>query len=574
MRHCFSDQSSQSSSSVRLIALSLAVVLMLGLLAGCAGTTSPSQAPASAAGEASAAPTATVAEPATAAPEKRPVITYWEELWVGKQTTLLASLDDSVLYKELQKRLNVEIEFQHPPTGQALEKFNVMISSGSLTDIVEYGLATSYPGGPEKAVQDGVVMDLTPLIAEKAPNLSKVMAQHPDWAKGVYNDAGMIWSFPFFRGHDFLRTWYGAAARTDLLAKAGIAAPKTIGDWYSAAKEIKSKGVCEYPILIQNLGIFGSYNVLPGAWGVGWEYYIKTDGKIGYGPLEPGFKDFIAEMNKWYKEGLMDPDVVVGIETKDFQSKITTDKSALTLMAVGGGIGFYYGSIKKERPEFLLEGLPYPTVDGSKSRFGNQDPNMAGQGYWINAKTKELDACMKVLDYGYGEEGHLLFNFGVEGQSFDWVDAKTIDAPIDVVALGDRYPLWKPEIITKNPDYSMSDALGPWVRSHGGGPFIQDARYFTQFLQFDDQKKAVATWMNSSDFSSIMNYVNPTVEEAAIIADKQAAMITYRDEMLVQFITGDKPMTDWDDFVAEMKKMGAEDLLAIRQAGYERMLKR
>ena len=39
----------------------------------------------------------------------------------------------------------------------------------------------------------------------------------------------------------------------------------------------------------------------------GTDLYVK-DGQVKYGAYEPEFKDFVAEMAKWYSEGLLDPE--------------------------------------------------------------------------------------------------------------------------------------------------------------------------------------------------------------------------------------------------------------------------
>lgn len=48
-------------------------------------------------------------------------------------------------------------------------------------------------------------------------------------------------------------------------------------------------------------------HLFAGAFDVGIGYYID-DGKVKYGMLEPGFKDFLTLMNQWYREKLLDAD--------------------------------------------------------------------------------------------------------------------------------------------------------------------------------------------------------------------------------------------------------------------------
>ena len=42
-------------------------------------------------------------------------------------------------------------------------------------------------------------------------------------------------------------------------------------------------------------------------YGVNSSWY-QVDGEVKFGPIEPGFKEYITMMNQWYSEGLVDPE--------------------------------------------------------------------------------------------------------------------------------------------------------------------------------------------------------------------------------------------------------------------------
>jgi putative aldouronate transport system substrate-binding protein len=98
-------------------------------------------------------------------------LTYWSVM-SEYVTASAATLAETELYKELKNRTGVEIEFLHPPVGQDKEQFNLMIASDELPDLIEYKWL-EYPGGPEKALEDGVIVELNDLIDKNAPNLKK-----------------------------------------------------------------------------------------------------------------------------------------------------------------------------------------------------------------------------------------------------------------------------------------------------------------------------------------------------------------------------------------------------------------
>ncbi|UUZ79360.1 hypothetical protein LJK88_29860 [Paenibacillus sp. P26] len=44
----------------------------------------------------------------------------------------------------------------------------------------------------------------------------------------------------------------------------------------------------------------------------------------------------------------------------------------------------------------------------------------------------------------------------------------------------------------------------------------------------------------------------------------------YVDEMSTKFITGDAPFSQWDTYVATLKKMGLDRYMSIYEAAYKR----
>ena len=64
-------------------------------------------------------------------------VTWWVPL-SGNVSAKAGSLNETPFAEALQKETGIEVEFIHPASGSESEKFNIMISSGSMPDIVEY----------------------------------------------------------------------------------------------------------------------------------------------------------------------------------------------------------------------------------------------------------------------------------------------------------------------------------------------------------------------------------------------------------------------------------------------------
>ena len=475
--------------------------------------------------------------------------TWWTTLFPHVSQTA-TNFGEVPLYQELEERLNVEIEFIHPAAGQETENFNIMTASGDLPDLIEYDF-TSYTGGPQKAIDDGIIIELDDYLAQ-APNYQQLLEDNADWDKQVVTDSGKHYTFAWFRGDESLMCWQGPQIRKDLLDKAGLDLPETISEWDTALRAFQSMGI-EYPLSVTSRNFYFS-----GAWGVGDSYYVDN-GQVKYGPAEPGYKEFIQQMNIWYRDGLLDPDFFAQ-DSKTYEAKITSGQVGAYYGAVGGAMGKYIPVLKEKDASIELSGTKYPVLQkGDTPKFGQKDfAYYPATSVSISTQCKNVEELVKFLDYGYSEEGHMLYNFGIEGVSYEMVDG---------------YPTYT-ELITNNPDgLSMQHAMSRYMASAYGGPFVQDKRYFEQYMPYEEQKEAVNLWMQHDDRQRFPE-VSYTAEESENMVSKSTTVTSLMNENVTKFITGQNSMENWDSFVDQLHAAGLDDLIAIRQQALERYNRR
>jgi putative aldouronate transport system substrate-binding protein len=544
----------------RILGVFLVLALSVTLFAAC-GNVEQSNSPTTAAQESAKKEEATTES-------KTPVtIKYWVDMPSDKVAPVFKNMAEIEMYKELESRTGVKVEFMHPPAGQANEQFNLMIASRDLPDVIERNFQDSgaggYPGGPEKAIADGVIIKLNDLIDKNAPNLKKLFTDNKDYDKLSKTDNGTYYTFPFIRGDDALMVFFGPQFRKDWLDEVGLAVPETIDEWYTVLKAFKEKKKVEFPFSFrQNPGSgandLGGGDGFIGAWGIAKGYYIE-DGKVKFGSIEPSFKDCLKTLNQWFDEKLIDPDFA-SQDLKTWRAKVTDNKVGAYMGLTGGGMGYFYDLVKANDPTFALVGAPNPTLKkGEKSHFGQKDWPVSNACAQITTTNKHPEETAKWLDYGYGPEGHILFNFGIEGKSFTMQN----DYP--------KYTDW----VVKNPEgKSMALAMSTYMRSHYNGPFVQDKRYFEQFLKYPDQLKAVETWAGSSTFDRRLPKITATPDESTTFATIMNEINTYVDEMFLKFVMGQESIDKFDDYVAQVRKMKIDEALAIQQAALERYNKR
>lgn len=569
--------------SRRMFLRSLSAGTGVLVLAACGGAPSApggqsgssQSSPTASSGSAQSGPTASTGSQSQPAANTLPISTNGLTLsyWVETNPNITATsktFNDISLYKELEKRTGVRLNFQHPPTGpnQGREQFNLMIASGQYPDIIETNwLSGYYEGGPSKALKDGVIIRLNDLIDQYAPNFKKVLDDHPDWRKQVVTDEGDLYSFPFLRGDPALQVFGGAVVRGDWLEAMGVEMPTTLDEWRTLLQTIKTKDPNgngkndEWPFSpwYGNTlrGGFDTTHAFVGAWGITTGFY-QDNGTVKYGPMQPEYKEFLSTMAQWYKEGLIDPDSV-SFDQKAYDAKMTGEQLGTGIMLLGGGIGKFMGLMANKNPKFKLVGAPYPTLKkGDKPQLGQRDNVYPGQGAAITSSNKNPEESVRLLDYAYSPEGGLLYNFGVEGVSYTMVDG---------------YPKYT-DLLMKNPDgLPVAQAMAAHIRGNSSGPFVQDKRYLEQYLQLPVQQDAYKTWQQPTN-EKLMPPVTPSQDESRRFAKIMGDVRTRYDEVFAKVLTGAQPVDSWDTFVAELKQLGIEEATQIQQAALERYNKR
>ncbi|MBQ4109669.1 MAG: extracellular solute-binding protein [Clostridia bacterium] len=482
------------------------------------------------------------------------------KIWTANVNNAVANYSEMGCYKEMTKNTGIKTEFIHPTAGQVAEQFNIMIASKEYPDIIER-FGASYQGGYAKGFKDGVIYDLNELIDKYAPNLKGIYDTHPELRMASSSDDGKIYEIPFIRGGGNVKTNRGLVIRKDYLDKFGIAVPETMDDWYNMLTEFKNNGI-EYPFA--STSSMFQKECFIGAFGINFGYFVE-DGKVKYGQYDERYKDYIKTMAKWYSEGLLDSEITINNDSKALDSKVINSGAGAFVASLGGGIGGYLTEFEKTNDGKDLVAAPYPVMNKGDVAYIIQRDNtvISGSGSSITTGSQYPEYAMAFLDYAYSQEGHMLMNFGVEGESYEMVDG---------------YPKFT-EYVTKNPDgKSMAKAGSEFARSFTWGTFMQDTRYGEQFYSRPQQQEALKVWSKTVDEASkkapvIQGKLSP--EETAEIATMENEIKTYTDEMYSKWITGKSDVeADFDKYISQLKSLGIERCIEVYQAAHDRYIER
>lgn len=478
-------------------------------------------------------------------------LVYWAPL-NGNVSANYTNLGDTPIYQELMERTGVEIEFLHPAAGNDNEALTLMLSGGDLPDLIEYTWRT-FPGGPAKAVSDYAILPLNDLLEENAPGLSSYLAKNDRVRQQIMTDDGTIYSFPFIRGDVGLQVAGGLVVREDWLNDLELEVPETIEDWETMLTQFKDEKGAIAPLTYEPYTM--SWALFQGAYGVGEGFYLKEDGTVAYGPIEPGYKDFLETFSRWYQNGLIDPDIA-NASGQTVNAYMTGGQSGATTGWIASRMGVLMTAGVEQDENYSVVAAPNPVSEGIEvNRFGQYDFEAPPQATAITPDCEHPELAAKFLDYGYTDEGHILMNFGIEGESFEFVDG---------------YPTYT-EDITNNPDKPFAQALAAYVRSNYSGPFVQDIRYAEQYFPLPQQQDAYKLWTESTlGGETFMPPVTPSQEESREFATIMNDVDAYRGEMFTKFLMGDESIDNFDTYVETIKGMNIDRAIEIQEAALER----
>lgn len=350
----------------------------------------------------------------------------------------------------------------------------------------------------------------------------------------------------------------GLIIRDDWLKKLGLTAPMTIDEWYEVLTAFKTQDPNGngFPDEIPFDG-WGLPYFLP-AFGVMNTFCIKRDGTVAYGPMEPEYKAYLETMHKWYEEGLLGSNCLIHSDAWKTEN-IVND---LTGAFVGLDNAWrYYLPLLQERANASasFQAMPWLKADDGirYTACAEAAGNMSSTVTVITSACKDPVAAVRFIDYMYSPEGSDLLTWGIEGETYRIVDGKkeltekalTVDEENGWLTL-------------------YTYAIGHTAFPKYDGETVVLASYP------EEQLVAERTWADASTALIYPPYINFSMEQQAYCDSLMDEMETYITEMSIKFITGEEPLTNFDAYVAQLTKMGIDNVLAIYRDAYVRYMEK
>lgn len=486
-------------------------------------------------------------------------LTMWCDLIPPLFNHMPNGMADNLVYQTLQERSGVSLDITSTAITAASDQVSLIIASGDFPNIWS-GFGTYYTNGLEEAVEEELIHDLAD-YKEEFPAFFTIIDGYDAYGRNAYTDSGVvgvlngIWTSPTIDT--------GLTIRKDWFEALDMEIPTTLEDFHTLLTAFRDQYGATYfmnqtssdPVnsFAQCFGVVGNANV-----NTTYAYFMAKDGQqVAFSPVEENFRDYLETMQTWYGEGLI---------YEDFANY--SDNIPDAGMLLNGDIGVTYYSVanyttlmEQVTDSFALMAVDVPVnvETGEPAHLGRQVEYTSGKGFSLSTSltpgSEEFQAACAMLDYLYTDEGSELCNYGVEGETFTY-------GP-------DGEHVWT-DLMLNNPNgLAYSWCLNCYTL--GAGSFrIDSTRTMNNYGE--GELSLMEVWNNSANDATdcLPTSLSLTSDESAEFSATFSDINTYVQTNILSFITGAKPMDEFDQFVADIENMGVDRCIEILQDALDR----
>ncbi|WP_339323321.1 ABC transporter substrate-binding protein [Paenibacillus sp. FSL W8-0194] len=483
------------------------------------------------------------------------------------QSSALAPADpnDKLINKRLEEKTGIHIDWKNYTNDVFAEKRNLAVASGDLPDAIfdagygDYDLL--------KLAKDGVIIPLDDLIEQHMPNFKKVLEQAPEYKKMITAPDGHIYSFPWIEelgsGKERIQSvddlpWINV----EWLKKLGLEMPKTTDELKKVLIAFKTQDpngngkADEIPLSFINKPGGEDLAFLYGSFGLGenWDHTVVTnDGKVVFTAAQDGYKEAVKFIHELYQEGLVDIEAF----QQDWNTYLAKGKDHR--------YGLYFtwdkANITGANDTYDL----MPPLAGPSGEINVTRTNGIGldRGRMvITSSNKHLEETAKWVDQLYDPLQSVQNNWGTYGDEtqqniFEFDEAK---------GMLKHLPLEGTAPVELRQKTSIAGPLAILDEYYGKYTTMPDDAAWRLKLLKDvmvPHMKAENTYPN----------VFFSIEDLDRLSTIQADLFPYVERKRTEWYQNGNIDQEWDAYLKELDRLGLQEWLKIKQAGYDRNAK-
>ena len=463
------------------------------------------------------------------------------------------AVNDNPTFVQWQEATNVNLDFVMIGEESYSTTIALVYASGDYYDFFVSG-EQNYTAGADAAVDDEVLLNIEPYLEEHAPDYNAILERFPDFRSEITSSEGYILSFTEYREYSD----EGAVIRKDWLEQAGFTDyPATMDEVWDVAMAWKEQMGIRNPVMWNmDLGSFFGWNAFgvfgPGVNDVGWQ--IDEDGETVICALKhPGYKECLQWMHDAFVEGLCTDDFmqVMNIAFDEYIYSNQTGMVSSNANLLAGG-----GAERSGQPSYDLRAMPDPMKEkGMENRLARSSGGVGASAIAVSAQTEYPAECVEFMNWLYTPDGILVSDFGVEGESF-YYDEEGVPHYTDLILN----------------DPNMPSFVAAFLHtSFVGTPYYNTTERKMATFTTEAEMECIEVWATGRSGDRAFEGKN-TSEESQRYNQIAGDIATAASEQSLRFVTGERSLDEYDTFVADLERMGLNELRDIRQAAYDRYL--
>ncbi len=503
------------------------------------------------------------------------------KVYGSRNSNTFEDWNDFIMLQEMEETTNVHIEWELVEDSTYNDTRSIKLTSGDLPDVVKNGLTATEI---IRYGNDGLFIPLDELQEKYAPNY--MAAMDSDYGKQVAMKACS--TTPDGHRYTFactgLAPWIGlnriGAINTDWLKAVGMDMPTTLDEFTEVLKAFKTKDpngngqADEIPLSWQ-----GAVMGTNGAWDFGLNWLGDSfqcpspqslmnvkDGKVYFVAATEEYKNFVNWLHELYSEGLLD-DTGFSQTGDQYKAKLSAETPVVGVASVweiGDDMATneaynHYAYLDPLKGLNGEEATPYTTV---------YDVNI---GWWAVTKDCENpEIAVRLADYFYEDPRRNLEL--IEGRMGEETNEKEQIRQVPCTVCNDGVAY----MVGDAPEGVNTQTFRNKCCPSSGVPYYIPTEAYEkwQHLHYTDAKaeKIRNNKENPNADLETLPSLLYTTEEADIINQVQAQLITDVNRITAEWVANGKINEEWDSYLDSLKNMRMEEMVNATQAAYDRFL--
>ncbi len=451
--------------------------------------------------------------------------------------------DTNLFFERMQEKTGISFQLrQYTDETRWTERKDEILQGKDLPDVLFKAELSS--AEVRDLYQNGYIINLKPYLETYAPDLWKLLQEHPEWEAAITTADGAIPALPAI---NTLQNNDAMWINTAWLKKLKLDKPKTAEELTEVLRAFKNGdpngnsknddipltfvGMWELRFLAHAFGIIDN------------DYYVtENNGTVTSSLKTDENRAFLTWLHQLWEEGLLDPN---GFMTTDSIRQITDEKKDIP-----------YGLIMTSTPLTILPktaleqfSMLDPLEYDGKRVYRDLTGDVIRGTFAITTACSEPEKLVAWVNNLYTEDGSRLAFYGLEGEDYLWNEDGLWEWSFSLETVAN-------EII---PTHTISEG--------GVAPGYTDAAFEMKYRE-ESTRDAIIALNNLKQFS-VIPYPPVTLdaETEKRVAEIQNDLSRYVEKTMACFVAGDIELTDenWETFCRTVDEKGLQEMIDIWQ---------